>query len=88
MANKTADCPAIPDDGIGAMLPKNTPLYPVSLKEALSPGGGSNLCVLACNIILKITIIVNIFKNAVGLHRVKKNVVLINAVFQKRCWVD
>ena len=36
----STDCPAIPEDGIGAMLPKSTPLYPVSMNEALSPGGG------------------------------------------------
>eukprot|EP01043_Picozoa_sp_COSAG02_P040483 COSAG02_NODE_3281_length_7023_cov_24.814414_2_plen_226_part_00 len=48
-ANHTADCPAIPADGIGSVLGKDTPLYPVSLKEALTQDG-QPLCALACNI--------------------------------------
>ena len=48
-ANHTADCPAIPTDGIGSVLGADTPLYPVSLKEALTQDG-QPLCVLACNI--------------------------------------
>lgn len=48
-ANHTADCPAIPADGIGSVLGKDTPLYPVSLKEALNQDG-QPLCALACNI--------------------------------------
>ena len=36
-------------DGIGSVLGADTPLYPVSLKEALTQDG-QPLCVLACNI--------------------------------------
>eukprot|EP01047_Picozoa_sp_COSAG01_P069834 COSAG01_NODE_10435_length_2166_cov_3.876149_1_plen_224_part_00 len=48
-ASHTADCPAIPADGIGSVLGADTPLYPVSLKEALTQDG-QPLCALACNI--------------------------------------
>ena len=47
-AARTSDCPAIPADGIGSQLGADTPLYPVSLKEALTKDG-SDFCVLACN---------------------------------------
>jgi hypothetical protein len=46
---RTEDCPAIPADGIGSQLGKDTPLYPISLKEALTENG-SPTCALACNI--------------------------------------
>ena len=48
-ANHSADCPAIPADGIGSVLGADTPLFPVSLKEALTQDG-LPICVLACNI--------------------------------------
>lgn len=48
-ANHSADCPAIPADGIGSVLGADTPLFPVSLKEALTQDG-LPICALACNI--------------------------------------
>ena len=48
-AARTADCPAIPTDGIGSQLGPDSPLYPVSLKEALTKNG-QEFCALACNI--------------------------------------
>jgi len=48
-ANHSADCPAIPASGIGSALGADTPLFPVSLKEALTQDG-LPICVLACNI--------------------------------------
>ena len=49
-SNTTAGCPRIPKNAIGSLLPVNTPLFPVSLNEALTESGTSSMCVLACNV--------------------------------------
>ena len=49
MTNTSAECPPIPVDGIGTLLGPDTPLFPASMAEALTPPAGSSLCFLACN---------------------------------------
>lgn len=49
MTNTSAECPAIPMDGIGSLLGSNSTLFPASMADALTPPAGSNLCFLACN---------------------------------------